>query len=123
MTSKYRLQHKLLMIQSPIMSTEYRYFFDRNGKTIELTKGAFLIRRESRKAMLAAFPEIKVRSLGDDIWVGLDADGFELPVTRKIEYKRRPSLHECNARCMNGKCNGVCECQCGGKNHGVGRCA
>lgn len=111
------------MIQFQIMSTEYRYFFDRNGKTIELTKGAFLIRRESRKAMLAAFTDIKVRSLGDDIWVGLDADGLELPVTRKIEYKRHPSLHECNARCMNGKCNGVCECQCGGKNHGVGRCA
>lgn len=113
------------MIQSKIMSTEYRYFFDRNGKTIELAKGAYLVSKTSTeaKSIFKAFPDIKVRALGGDIWVGLTEDGFNMPVTRKIEYKRRPSLHECNARCMNGKCNGVCECQCGGKNHGVGRCA
>ena len=39
---------------------------------------------------------------------------------RKIEYKRAPSLHKCNAKCMGGKVNGTCECQCGGKNHGMG---
>ena len=41
------------------------------------------------------------------------------PVTRAIEFKRDcPSLHECNAKCMNGHVNGRCECRCGGKNHG-----
>jgi hypothetical protein len=39
---------------------------------------------------------------------------------RKIEWKRNPSLHKCNAKCMGGKVNGACECQCGGKNHGAG---
>jgi len=51
---------------------------------------------------------------------GKTADGRVLPVERKIEYKKFPSLHECNAKCLNGKHDGVCECQCGGKNHGLG---
>jgi hypothetical protein len=46
--------------------------------------------------------------------------GELLPVTRIIEYKRNPSRHECNARCLNGSCTGVCECKCGGRNHGLG---
>ena len=40
------------------------------------------------------------------------------PVTRKIEYKSKPSLHKCDARCMNSK-GFVCECSCGGKYHGI----
>jgi hypothetical protein len=39
---------------------------------------------------------------------------------RQIDYKALPSLHTCNAKCIGGKVNGVCECQCGGKNHAVG---
>lgn len=50
---------------------------------------------------------------------GTTADGRVLPVERKIEYKSNPSLHKCNAKCMNGKCNGACECRCGGQNHGI----
>jgi len=42
------------------------------------------------------------------------------PVQRKITYKSFPSRHECNARCMNGRHDGACECQCGGRNHGLG---
>lgn len=41
-----------------------------------------------------------------------------LPVTRRIDYKKNPSLHKCDARCMGAKGNS-CECSCGGKNHGV----
>jgi|WetSurMetagenome_2_1015567.scaffolds.fasta_scaffold1904293_1 hypothetical protein len=41
-----------------------------------------------------------------------------LPITRKIYYKSNPSLHICDARCMNAKGHD-CECQCGGKNHGI----
>lgn len=40
-----------------------------------------------------------------------------LPVTRIIHYSKRPSLHKCDARCMNAKGHN-CECSCGGKNHG-----
>lgn len=37
---------------------------------------------------------------------------------RMIEWKKNPSLHACNAKCMGGKVNGACECSCRGKNHG-----
>ena len=52
--------------------------------------------------------------------MGRTADGRILPVERAIAYKSAPSRHVCNARCVNGSINGVCECQCGGKNHGIG---
>jgi hypothetical protein len=51
---------------------------------------------------------------------GVSADGQMLPVERAITYKRFPSRHVCSAKCMGGKINGVCECSCGGKNHGLG---
>ena len=44
-----------------------------------------------------------------------------LPVERAIQYRKFASLHVCNAKCVNGKHNGTCECQCGGKNHGLGK--
>lgn len=52
--------------------------------------------------------------------VGGNLGGAVLPVTRQIEYKAFPSRHECNAKCLNGKHNGTCECKCGGKSHGAG---
>lgn len=43
------------------------------------------------------------------------------PVDRVINYKSSPSLHECDARCMNASGRTMnCECSCGGKNHGRG---
>lgn len=41
------------------------------------------------------------------------------PVERTIEFKSNPSLHQCDARCMNAR-GKSCECSCGGKNHGAG---
>jgi hypothetical protein len=41
-----------------------------------------------------------------------------LPVTRTIEYKSNPSKHKCSDRCRNATGH-VCECECGGKFHGV----
>lgn len=70
-----------------------------------------------------AFPAVRgIRYDGLSKWVGHPVDGPDaiLPVDRIIEYKKNPSLHECNAKCMGGKVNGACECKCGGKNHGVG---
>lgn len=98
----------------------FKYFFDKDGLTEEL-QDVQLVRRETRTALIAAFPGMKIRRLGMEIWVGKTSDGFEVPVTRQIEYKSRPSLHKCDSRCMNGRCNGVCECRCGGKNHGINR--
>ena len=53
--------------------------------------------------------------------VGLPKDGPHafFPVTRTINYKDRPSLHKCDARCLNAKGHN-CECSCGGVNHGAG---
>jgi len=46
--------------------------------------------------------------------------GF-LPAERQVTFKARPSLHECDARCMNATGRTMqCECSCGGKNHGKG---
>lgn len=42
-----------------------------------------------------------------------------IPVARIIYFKTNPSLHKCDARCMNAKGHN-CECSCGGKNHGAG---
>ena len=47
-----------------------------------------------------------------------DADGVLHPVRRSIYYRNRPSLHECNGRCM-GATGENCECSCGGANHGI----
>jgi len=68
------------------------------------------------------FPGVKGLNAGwiGDKWAGRSADGRLLPVERMITYKQFPSRHECNAKCLNGKHNGTCECQCGGKNHGAG---
>lgn len=76
------------------------------------------------------FPGVKgIRFDSFQMWVGYPK-GFNgtsaeylaaaLPVERRVSYKTRPSLHECNARCLNGRHDGTCECQCGGRNHGLG---
>jgi hypothetical protein len=69
----------------------------------------------------AAFPGVKgVRQDSFSKLVGRAPTGEVLPVERTISYKSAPSLHVCNAKCLGGKVNGSCECQCGGKNHGLG---
>lgn len=97
-----------------------KYFSDYNGETVELEW------TESMKNadFAAIFPG--VRGLRYDSFskrVGfVRKNGLKVvyPLTRVIEYKKNPSLHECNAKCLGGKHNGSCECRCGGKNHGRG---
>jgi len=50
--------------------------------------------------------------------VAYDDAGEMHPVRRVIYYKDRPSLHKCDARCMNARGHN-CECSCGGVNHGI----
>lgn len=105
-------------------------FSDVTGQAIEL--GALTPMRNEEFA--ARWPGVKgIRADGYTKWVakpivgeaaaadsaGADSADF-LPVTRMIEMKRYPSLHQCNSKCLNGKHNGICECKCGGKNHGRG---
>ena len=67
------------------------------------------------------FPGVKIKRYdGFSKLVGNAENGELLPVTRFVWYKSKPSLHKCSAKCRGGKCGGTCECQCGGKNHGIG---
>lgn len=96
-----------------------RYFSDINGEAIQLKAPYGMPNKE----FATKFPGIKgLRCDGYSMWVGypFEGTGEPLPITRKITYKTFPSRHECNSRCLNGRHNGTCECQCGGKNHGRG---
>jgi hypothetical protein len=94
-----------------------KHFSDIKGEPIELLS----IQPMKNADFRARFPGVKaLRWDGFDMKVGKSATGEILPVTRSIDYKRNPSLHKCGAKCLNGKHNGACECQCGGRNHGAG---
>ena len=50
-----------------------------------------------------------------------DAARTWVRATRVVIRKANPSLHECDARCVNATGRTMqCECSCGGKNHGKG---
>lgn len=96
-----------------------KYFSDIDGDACELKAPYGMANKE----FAAKFPGVKgFRYDGYSMWVGypLHGSGGPMPITRKIEMKSFPSRHECNAKCLNGRHNGTCECQCGGKNHGRG---
>lgn len=40
------------------------------------------------------------------------------PVTRAVRFRATKRPHKCDARCM-GATGQLCECACGGRNHGV----
>lgn len=97
----------------------FKYFSDTaEHEPVELLTVTHIPNQE----FLAKFPGVKgMRYDGYSMWVGRAASCMpQMPVTRKIEFKSNPSLHRCGAKCLGGKRNGVCECQCGGKNHGAG---
>jgi hypothetical protein len=78
-----------------------KYFVDLEGRTIQVKN----IGRVSPKNIRGWDEETKC-------W---------LQVTRVVEYKRQPSRHECDARCIHATGRVMkCECSCGGKNHGRG---
>lgn len=82
-----------------------RYFIDRsNGETVQVSK--VQNRNQSHKH--------------DDCW-GWTGEKWE-KITRVINRKSSPSMHECDARCMYATGRTMqCECSCGGKNHGKGK--
>lgn len=109
-----------------------KYFSDRNGETVELTGSYVNMPNAIFREMFPGVRGIKYDGFSMAVMVSAEkGKGVDwtnspwgmirdtLPVSRKINYKHRPSLHECNARCMGGKCGGTCECRCGGKNHGI----
>lgn len=93
--------------------SKFKYFAEVNGQTIEFARVDYRPidpKKPYGPNAIASFGYVKGTG-----WVKVD---------RKVEYKSNPSRHICDARCMNatGK-NMICECSCGGKNHGKGyRC-
>ena len=95
----------------------FTYFFDSADTAIELVSVTTI----DNAAFQKQWPGVKgVKDDGYSMRVGICAKGVQYPITRAIEMKRNPSNHQCNAKCLNGSHRGVCECQCGGKNHGRG---
>jgi hypothetical protein len=94
----------------------FRYFADLDGTQTELTPWGSL-----RNADFAAkFPGVKGKKCDSfSRWIGKDSNGVVLPITRSIQRKNNPSMHKCDARCLNAT-GFLCECSCGGKNHGAG---
>lgn len=99
-----------------------KYF---SGET-ELVSGIFGLRN---KTFATRFPGIVGRRFDSfEMMVALPKGAAydsaltqALPVTRTINYKSKPSLHECDSRCRHAKGRVMnCECSCGGKNHGIG---
>lgn len=81
----------------------------RNARFAELFPG-IKGKRDDSFNMLVGFPAgVPFRS---------DGTG-SLPIIRTIFFKKNPSLHKCDARCLNATGHN-CECSCGGKNHGAG---
>jgi hypothetical protein len=107
---------------------QIRYFHDDPaGATIELNRPRGMERKQADKLWPgAAFKRwdgfsVWIGGSAAPVWNGSSWDDQPLPVTRMVTFKSRPSLHQCDARCMHASGRTMnCECQCGGKNHGRG---
>ena len=99
------------------MNTTFKkYFFDSPAGVLEISHPRPVKNSEAERL----FPGIKIKRYdGVSRLVGVAENGVLSPVTRFVWYKSKPSLHQCSAKCRGGKCGGVCECRCGGKNHGI----
>lgn len=82
---------------------DFRYFAEINGQTVRLTS----IQHDGAVSTKASH------------FSGLTPDGVRVQATRAIQRKNNPSLHECGPKCVAAKGH-LCECSCGGKNHGKG---
>jgi len=95
------------------------YYSDISGEPVELLSLDCMPNAEYR----GRWPGVVGQKYdGYQMWVGRAANGELLPMTRCVFRKASPSNHKCSARCLNAKCTGrsECECECGGKNHGLG---
>lgn len=97
------------------MKSEAKYF---NG--VQELKNPFGMRNEEFSIKFPGVKGLKQDSFFKICAYPKTGFGGPLPVERIIFYSNRPSLHECNAKCLNGKHNGSCECKCKGANHGRG---
>lgn len=93
------------------MATNYRYFATQDGQPVELTNVFH------DKGKFRGLPVGTVQTYSKEAgWFGQ-----YVAAERVIEFKKNPSRHECDARCLNATGRVMkCECSCGGKNHGRG---
>lgn len=83
-----------------------RYFAEHNGETVQLAN---------------VWMNVGAPRLTAECFKGRAPDGTILTAQRMVEFKRQPSRHECDSRCLNATGRVMkCECACGGKNHGKG---
>lgn len=94
-----------------------KFFSDYQGETVELGSWDLM----KRKVFIETFPGVKGKNYDSfEKFVGKHpVTGAIIPITRVISFGSNPSLHKCDARCMNAKGHN-CECSCGGANHGKG---
>jgi hypothetical protein len=79
----------------------FRYFAEVNGETVRLPIDKIDHRGKALGGTFGYHEPTKT-------WV---------KVTRAIEFKSSPSLHQCDDRCTHARGH-KCECSCGGANHG-----
>jgi hypothetical protein len=84
--------------------------------TTEVKRYAFGVKNS---AWLKSMGAVRIDSFSRMIGYPLSGYDAILPITRVISYKKNPSLHKCDARCINATGKN-CECACGGSNHGAG---
>jgi len=83
----------------------FKYFAECGGQAVELARVYHDLLPTKRYGFIGTCPTCGQRHV----------------CTRKVEYKAHPSKHECNAKCMGASGRSmICECKCGGKNHGRG---
>lgn len=85
----------------------FRYFAEIGGQTVQLASAS--IWHDGRGS--------KARNFS-----GLTPDGVRVQCSRMVERKNNPSNHACGPKCLAAT-RFVCECSCGGKNHGAGSVA
>lgn len=82
---------------------QFRFFAEQNGQTVQLDR-------------IAHDGAVSTKA---NHFFGVAPNGEKLQCTRKVDYKVNGSKHVCSDKCMNAK-GFMCECACGGKNHGLG---
>jgi hypothetical protein len=81
----------------------FKYFAEQNGQAVQLSN-------------VGHDGHISTKA---NHFFGFAPNGSKLQAVRQIEFKSNPSLHVCGPRCTEAK-GFLCECSCGGKNHGRG---